>query len=384
MKTNRKKTLPSLLAAASLLLSLLSGCGADRSAATPSPSIPPSPAAETASASPSAAAGPREITDMEGNQVTIPAEVKKVYCTSPIGTYITYTLAPDRLLGWNSALTDDAKQYIAKEYQDLEVLGGTMGGKNSINTEAIIALAPDVILDFSHGATTSAMVTQLSQQSGIPAVTLDSSLEATPASYRLLGEIFGAPDRGNQLADYAQKILDTVSADVAKVPENEKVKVYYAESADGLKTDGVNSMHTEVIDFVNAINVVTMDTSASGQGADVSMEQVLDWNPDVILANATLGGTDFLSSLSQSSTWASVNAVKNQQVYLCPASPFNWFDRPPSIARLMGVEWLAAKLYPQYVTFDLKSDVKDFYHTFYGVDITDAQAESLISGTGGT
>ena len=235
-----------------------------------------------------------------------------------------------------------------------------------------------MILDFAYNKQVSDMVTQLGEQTGIPVVTLDSSLTGTPDAYRLLGKVLGVEDRGNELADYAQKTLDNIKSMVSKVPDSEKVKVYYAESADGLKTDGTDNMHTEVINFVNATNVVTMDTSGSGAGTAVSMEQILNWNPDVILANSAMGGSDFASTVYNNSTWSGISAVQNHRVYVPASLPFSWFDRPPCIARIIGAEWLAAKLYPDYVKVDLTGDVKSFYQTFYHVDITDAQANTLI------
>jgi iron complex transport system substrate-binding protein len=168
---------------------------------------------------------------------------------------------------------------------------------------------------------------------------------------------------------------------VSKVPESERLKVYYVESADGLVTDGTDSMHTEVMKFVNAVNVVTMDTSKSGKGTKVSMEQVVSWNPDVIVANAQMGGGDFAKSVYSDSTWSGIGAVANRRIFVPAGLPFNWFDRPPSIARVLGVEWLAYELYPEYVDVDLKSDVRTFYKTMYGVEITDDQAAALIAGT---
>ena len=374
MKKKLSMKIPALFLAVALSLSLLSGCG--NSGAQSSSATSASAASSLAAAS--SASDTQQITDMVGNTVTIPAEVNKVFCTSPIGTYIMYTLAPDKLLGWNSKLSDEAKQYISADCQDLPVLGGTMGGKNTFNTEAITALAPDIILDFAYNKQVSDMVTQLGEQTGIPVVTLDSSLTGTPDAYRLLGKILGAEDRGNELADYAQKTLDNIKSMVSKVPDSEKVTVYYAESADGLKTDGTDSMHTEVINFVNATNVVTMDTSGSGAGTAVSMEQILNWNPDVILANSVMGGSDFASAVYSNSTWSSISAVQNHRIYVPASLPFSWFDRPPCIARIIGAEWLAAKLYPDYVKVDLTGDVKAFYQTFYHVDITDAQANTLI------
>jgi iron complex transport system substrate-binding protein len=370
-----------------VLLGVLPGCsgGAPQTEVSPAASSPvsSSPAAlsPAASSEDNPAGGTRTVTDMDGNQVTVPAVIDKVYCTSPIGTYMLYTLAPDKMLGWNSPLSDAAKPYIAEKYRDLPSLGGTMGGTNTFNTEAIIALKPDIILNMNYNHENSEMVKQLAAQSGIPVVNISSGLKDTPSSCRLLGIILGVEERGNELADYTKGILDRISGMVSKVPESERLKVYYVESADGLVTDGTDSMHTEVIKFINAVNVVTMDTSASGKGTKVSMEQVVNWNPDVIVANAQMGGGDFVKNVYSDSTWSGINAVVNHRIYVPAGLPFNWFDRPPSVARVLGVEWLAYELYPEYVDVDLKSDVRTFYKTMYGVDITDEQAAALIAGT---
>ncbi|UWG97050.1 ABC transporter substrate-binding protein [Dehalobacter sp. DCM] len=326
--------------------------------------------------------GKREFTDMMGNQCSIPAEVKKVYCTSPIGTYMVYTVDPDKLIGWNSKMTEDALQYINEKYRDLPVLGGNMGGKNTYNTEYIISLKPDIILSIGQKGQNIASIQKLSEQTGIPVVNLDYSLTATEQAYRLLGEILGQSERANMLADYVKESLDRTKSMVSKVPDDKKVKVYYAESADGLSTDGSDSMHTEVLNFVNAANVVTLETSAQSMGTEVSMEQILNWNPEVIIVNSMMGGDDFLKTVNTDSKWSSISAVKNNRIYKPAALPFGWFDRPPCMARVIGAEWLASVLYPEYVQVDLKSDVKAFYKTFYQVDITDVQATALINGGG--
>lgn len=113
------------------------------------------------------------------------------------------------------------------------------------------------------------------------------------------------------------------------------------------------------------------------------MEQVLNWNPDVIIVNSMMGGDDFLKMVYTDSKWSSISAVKNKKIYKPASLPFGWFDRPPCVARVIGAEWLASTLYPDYVNIDLKSDVRDFYKTFYQVDITDDQATALINGGGG-
>lgn len=331
----------------------------------------------------STSSGPRTITDMLGNKVKIPEKVNSVYCTSPIGTYIMYTLAPDKLLGWNAALDDAAKPYIEEKYQSLPVLGGTQGGKSSFNTEQIIKLKPDIIIDVAHKGEIPDNVKQLATQTGIPVVELDDAIASTEKAYRFLGDVLGEQTRAKILADYVKKSLADTKSMLAKVPEDKKLKVYYAEADTGLKTDGSDSMHTDVLNFVGAENVATVESAQVGTGVSVSMEQVLSWNPDVILASSQMGGTTFLKNVYQNAEWSSISAVKNKRVYLIPTLPFNWFDRPPSIARVLGVEWLGNLLYPDYVKVDMKAEVKKFYSTFYRVKVTDEQAATLLNTTEG-
>jgi hypothetical protein len=54
------------------------------------------------------------------------------------------------------------------------------------------------------------------------------------------------------------------------------------------------------------------------------------------------------------------------------------FDRPPSTARILGVEWLANLLYPQYVNLDINKEIKDFYKNFYNYNLTDEEVQDLV------
>ncbi|WP_228725045.1 ABC transporter substrate-binding protein [Caproicibacter fermentans] len=329
-----------------------------------------------------AADGTRTITDMMGNRITVPDEIRRVYCSSPIGTDFLYTLAPETLLGWSWAMSDEEKKYILSPYKDLPVLGGNMAGQNSINTETVIKLKPDIILDFAHEGQVGEAVKKLSEQTGIPIVEAPSDLDRTEECYRFFGDLLNRKDRGDQLADYVRDSLARTKAVCEKVPAGQRMKLYYSESADGLKTDGTDSMHTEVIDFVRAINVVDMKTTAMANGTAVSMEQVLAWNPEVILLNRKMGGDEFLKSVYSDPKWAAVSAVRNKRIYTPVSVPFNWFDRPPSVARVLGVQWLASALYPDTVKIDLKSEIQKFYQLFYQAEVSGEQAEALLKASG--
>lgn len=323
--------------------------------------------------------GQRSFTDMNGVKVTLPAEVKKVYCTSPIGTYLLYCLKPEALLGWNSPLSAETKPFIDPDYLDLPSLGGTMGGKNTFNTEMILKLGPDFILNFDYKGESAQMVASLAEQTGLPVVTLHSALPDLPKAIRLLGDMLGVQPRATLLADYSARTLDSIQAAVASLPKEKQARVYYAESADGLKTDGADSMHAELLNVVKARNAAEVESAQLGMGMSVSMEQVLAWDPDWILANPGMGGAEFAAKLKGDPSWAKVSAVRSGKVHLIPAQPFNWFDRPPSVARILGLQWLGNLLYPDLIKVDMRKATKEFYSLFFRVKLSEAQLDALLS-----
>ncbi|HEX7125918.1 MAG TPA: hypothetical protein VF406_09070 [Thermodesulfobacteriota bacterium] len=98
-------------------------------------------------------------------------------------------------------------------------------------------------------------------------------------------------------------------------------------------------------------SVTPTSASLAGRGrlASVSLEQVLLWNPEVVL---TLDWVFFADGVRRPE-WEGVDAVRAGRVYMVPRLPFPWFDRPPSVNRLIGVRWLLHLLYPAAATGDL-------------------------------
>ncbi len=114
--------------------------------------------------------------------------------------------------------------------------------------------------------------------------------------------------------------------------------------------------------------------------APVSFEQVLLWNPDVILvASDPAEESNVYEQITTGSRWADISAVKTGRVYQIPRGPFDWFDRPASISCILGVKWLGNLLYPELYPCDMEAEVRDFYRLFLHIDLTDAQLERLLA-----
>lgn len=378
-----KKILPAVMAL-TLAAGSITGCSAS-SAKTETAKESTQSQAETKTAAQSAqaeeaseAAGEREITDMAGRKVVVPDEVETVFSASTVTAIFMYTLAPDKLLGWNYELNDLEKSVILKEYHDLPNFG--MG--DSINYEAVIAAGPTIAVNM--GTINDKMISdcdKLSESLGVPVVAVDGDLAASAEAYRFMGELLGEEEQAEKLASYAEKTF----ADIEKmeVPEDKKVRIYYGNGEDSLETAPAGSAHGQIIDMVNAVNVADLEMG-EGSRVQISAEQLLAWDPDVIVVNgepkADMSGASAAETILANPDYASLKAVQNQQVYGTPNAPFSWMDRPMGPNRIVGIRWLSGLIYPEYLNYNVDEEVKEFFDLFYHVQLTDEQLENIYSG----
>jgi len=379
-----KKILPAVMAL-TLAAGSITGCSAS-SAKTETAKESTQSQAETKTAAQSAqaeeaseAAGEREITDMAGRKVVVPDEVETVFSASTVTAIFMYTLAPDKLLGWNYELNDLEKSVILKEYHDLPNFG--MG--DSINYEAVIATGPTIAVNV--GTINDKMISdcdKLSESLGVPVVAVDGDLAASAEAYRFMGELLGEEEQAEKLASYAEKTF----ADIEKmeVPEDKKVRIYYGNGEDSLETAPAGSAHGQIIDMVNAVNVADLEMG-EGSRVQISAEQLLAWDPDVIVVNgepkADTSGALAAEAILANPDYASLKAVQDQQVYGTPNTPFSWMDRPMGPNRIVGIRWLSGLIYPEYLNYNVDEEVKEFFDLFYHVQLTDEKLENIYSGT---
>ncbi|PKO20109.1 ABC transporter substrate-binding protein [candidate division BRC1 bacterium HGW-BRC1-1] len=323
----------------------------------------------------------RTITDMVGRKVEIPAQINKVYCTSPVGSILVYSLAPEKLAGWNYSFTPEERTFVAEPYRDLPILGGWFGKGNSGNIEEILSSHPDVI--FSMGTTDTMSITlseRLQTQSSVPVLMMGGALTHLDDAYLFAGKVLGTEARAAELADYCTRTIADARRAAASIPRDKRVRVYYAEGPKGLQTDPAGSYHTEILDLVGAVNVADVPGGSGYGRVTISLEQLIAWNPEVIITGYEYGQRPDLglARLTADPAWNQLAAVKKRQVYETPHLPFNWFDRPPSVNRILGIRWMGNLLYPEVFRGDLRQETRDFYAKFYHTQLTDAQLNALL------
>lgn len=320
----------------------------------------------------------RTVTDMTGRTVTVPDAPKRVYALSPPDTALVYAINPCALVGWNRPQPKTtAAGWLPPCAADLPVLGGFFGQGMTPNKEALLAARPDLVVSGSMGAKYTEFEALLAKL-GIPVVHVVSDAPAAyPAALRFLGEALGRKERGERLAAYGEAALAAVRQGLTAIPRDKRVTVYYAEGADGLSTDGRGSFHTQVLALAGGVNVhPTPQTRRLGLDK-VTMETVIGYAPQVILVQDPACRQLILTS----PLWRDIPAVKAGRVLVIPKKPFNWFDRPPSFMRFLGVQWLAKALYPDAFPVDLVMETQKFAKLFFDKDITPGEARTLLGVT---
>jgi iron complex transport system substrate-binding protein len=344
-----------------LLLALLAGCSKPHTTSAP----------EAAS---------QTITDMAGRKVEIPTTIDKVYSTSATGSVFLYTLAPEKLAGWNSDLRDKEKRFIDPKYQTLPVFGRWQGSTPTGSIEDLLKANPDIIIsvgDVSPEYINDADAIQ--EQTRIPVIMLDGSVKNTAHSYRFLGEIISETERAELLADYCDRTLEEISTSLKSIAEEERVRVYYAEGIEGLETEISGTVNSEAFDLAGTKNVAIPPTPDIRR-MQVSIEQILAWDPSLIIISTDGDETHALyEKILNDKSWSNITAVKNREVYEIPSKPYDWLNRPPSVVRFIGVKWLSSLLYPDVITTDLRQDISEFYSLFFNYEITETEIEDLLA-----
>lgn len=356
-------------------VSLLTGCSETKVATEePTQSAEQDATQETAET--------REITDMAGRKVTVPTaeNIESVFSAGPVAAIFLYMVAPDKLLGWNYELNDVEKSIILDKYQDLPNFG--MG--DAVNYEAVIAANPTIAIN--SGKINDAMVSDcdaLSESLGIPVVAVDNELNNSAEAFRFMGELLGVEDHAEELAQYAEQVFTDINA-LSDIPEEKKVSVYFGNGEDSLETAPRGSQHAQILDAINAVNVADLELG-DGSRVQISAEQLLAWDPDVIVVNgepkADKSGSSAAEDILSNPDYASLKAVQDQKVYGTPNAPFSWVDRPPGPNRLIGMRWFSALIYPEYIKCDINEEIHKFFDLFYHVDLSDEQLENVLKGT---
>ena len=316
-----------------------------------------------------------EFTDSLGRTVTVPETITRIAVSGPLSQVYILPLAGDLLVGVSNAFAENAKAYISEEILNKTEIGQLYGGKREMDLEALLAADPDVVIDIGQAKGSMAEdFDALTQQTGIPFIHIDAEVASAAEAYRTLGKLLDQEEKAERLAAWCEGTYADILTLMAQVDaDNARKTLLYCLGEKGTNVIAEGSFHGQIINLMSKNIAVLEDVVSSGDGNQVDLEQILLWNPEVIV----FAYDSCYDTIGQAAQWQNVAAVSAGTYYEAPYGPYGWLSSPPAVQSYLGMLWLGEILYPEYTAYDLQEVVTQYYELFYGCKLTDEMYNSL-------
>lgn len=308
-------------------------------------------------------------------QLPKPNQIQRVISSGPPSDLLLFALAPEKMVGFSSInLQKGHSDLFAQQWRELPIYGRLAGRGSTLSLEKLLDYNPQLILDTGNiDDTYRSQAEKVAQQTGIAYLLIAGGLEDSPQQLRQLGEILNVPQQAEQLSHLAEQYLQSAKQ-FAKKNQNKTFSFYLARGAKGLQTGTKGSIHTEAIEILGLRNVADIPNFKGL--TEVSMEQLYEWNPDIIITQYE----EAVQFIHCSQLWKGLSAVSSNRLFTFSGMPFGWLDGPPSVNRLLGMRRLQSH-FDQQVELSIRDDIKQFFALFYHSSLTDEQIDKLMSAS---
>ena len=298
------------------------------------------------------------VTDKLGRTVTVNVPVRRAVVV------ITYELIPalgiwDQVAGVSRWAEEECDLYRTLVRTKPELKRPHVGVGTDVNIESVLALNPDLVITWAYNP----KAIKFMEEKGLNVITIyPDSLPELYEVIRLHGKFFGKENRAEEVIGEMERIFDLVRRRVEKIPAEKRQRVIHL-SGKPTTVSGAVGVTNDLITMIGGIN---LGQEIKDRYGDVSVERIVQWNPDVIFIWANAGYSP--QWLIENSQWRHIKAIREGHVYKLP----KWSTWSPRVAPV--ALWMAIKLYPQEfsdISFDQVAD--EFYRKVFGISFKDVQ-----------
>lgn len=320
----------------------------------------------------------KTITDAAGNKVTIPSRIDRIADGWQAHNEVVTMLGDGKKIV-GTVLTQKSMPWLYQVNPQMKNAKTVFNKDSSANPEELAGIKADIIF-LPLNPKNAQQVSQL----GIPTVQMNfTDFSGLKQTFELTGDILGdsAKKRADKYVSYLNSKMKTVTDVTSKIPDSQKLKVLHVTSLSPLTVDGSNT----IIDaWIKAAGGVNAAAEVQGNNQGVSMEQLIQWNPDVVIVGSTTNmqnatGKGIIDSLLQDPAWQKIKAVSSKRVYTNPAGAFYW-DRY-SAEEALQIQWAAKTLYPEkFSGLNIEKETISFYKTFLDYNLSKTEANKILNG----
>ena len=245
--------------------------------------------------------------------------------------------------------------------------------KKNVTVEQILESGAQVV--FWNRPAHEELVASL-EEAGIKCVNVQvSDADELLQAMHVIADSFGTEFAQSQISKFESRFhsyLELVQERSAQIPDSEKKTVLVIGSVDNPTVGPMDSYQGYWTQLTGLVNVTPI-----GEGepsSTLTMEEIYDANPDIILAQGPFNRNQVTSDPQ----WNAVRAVKEGNLYSNPSVLDEW-GMPTTEAPLQFI-WILKQFYPEYASdIDTVKELIEFYKDFYDYEMSVEDAEALLS-----
>ena len=382
-----KKMISALLITV-MAFSLLAGCTTPEAAdpAPPTGSVAPTPSVSAPAASDKVEeVTSRIVVDDTGREIEVPAEINRIVIMSTMPLASVYCMAggdPDKLVGLTPSSKNAAVTSFLNRVADLEDVSTAFAQGETVNVEELMNLEPDVVF-YNTGAPADVTAVEKLETLGIPCVGFSTAIESTIETVSTwatqIGQVLGTEMQAGEIVAYGKEVEKMVMDRVSTIPEAERRSALILTNYTPASIIAAGSTFGRY--WLATIGADNVAIGIEPKVSPVSLEQIYEWDPDVIFLNSFSAFTaeDVANGTAvPGHDWTGLTSVQNGEFYKMPLGMYYWF--PPCSDSPLSLQWMAQKLYPElFEDLDMDAEIKDFFQRFYGVTLTDEDLNTLYN-----
>lgn len=320
--------------------------------------------------------GPVTVTDFFGRTLTLERPAQRPACLYAFTGHVVTLLGRGRDM---VAVVDGLKKDLLIQQRVPGIHRLPIPAKGGvIHIETLLKANPDMVFLKPETAAAEAEIRKL-ERFGLPwFVAGYRNMDEQMTTIEMMGKICGRYDAARAYTGYYRDMIHMVKQRTGNIPEDQRVRLYHSVN-EARRTDAAGTIEADWTRAAGVVNVSVGDRlHARGDKFFAGMEQILMWNPEVIIVNEA--GVD--QEILQDKKWAAVKAVQDKKVFPIPVGISRW-GHPGSLETPLAILWTSKTVYPElFSDIDLKMEIKQFYHLFFDLALTDEMVERILNNQG--
>jgi iron complex transport system substrate-binding protein len=313
----------------------------------------------------------RVVTDMAGRAVKVPDKIVRVGTIGPVPVLNSFVFA----MGEAGSIVNNLPPNLGgPRWRFQYVVAPGLANQPVIQTgrgpniEGVIAASPDVVLTMDRTAI------DLLDRTHIPVLYLSwQKPRDVKAVMRLLGELYEKQDVADAYSRYFDETIARVSSRVAGLRDDQRPRVLYADLRRLTQPHKIAEWW-----IAKAGGRSVTDDGRIGEAFNFSIEQILAWNPEVIIVTAEQEIADAYAD----ARLANVSAIKNKRIYAIPMGVHVWGNR--TVEQPLTVLWAAKAFHPDlFADITIEDEIRDFYARFFKTDLSRDDVSTILAGRAG-